>query len=186
LPTAGRPFPQNKSNMRTRGFKVYLFDDLSDQAKLEAIEDVLKRDNWWESVIDMASTCGIKIISFDVGENRYAAGCCIESIYYSKIAENILQYSHNEDMSKLADEYLKQFNLSIEQMDSMDDDEEYNEAVRLEKFSRKFLLDILNLFSLTLQKTYDESKKSIVFEFENTCDYWFTEDGKIFYTKDND
>ena len=62
---------------RTIRTKVYLFSELSDQAKQKVIEDNYDINvdyEWWESAYEDAANIGLKITGFDIDRGSYCNG----------------------------------------------------------------------------------------------------------------
>lgn len=62
---------------------VYSFDELSEEAKQKALEnlyDINVNYDWWEYIYGDAETIGLKLTGFDVDRNKYATGNLTEDM----------------------------------------------------------------------------------------------------------
>lgn len=91
--------------MRTVEIKIFKFDELSSEAKENAIEyfSDINTDYWWDFICDDAKNIGLDIVEFDLYLNQYNIKP-IES--FSKIKELILKNHGKEtETYKIVDQY---------------------------------------------------------------------------------
>src|SRR5690606_4696500 len=139
--------------------KVYLFDELSDEAKEKAIQecnDINIFDDWWDNVYEDAKEIGLKITSFDLDRNRHCKGDFILHSY--NVAKAIIG-NHGEvcDTHKLATSFLSEWD-ELEEIfnDGPDnEDEDFEDSREASELSEQFLQDLLEEYSCILQKEYE-------------------------------
>lgn len=88
---------------------LYTFDDLTDEAKEKAINnlwDITVSFDWWENVYEDAEQIGLKITEFDIDRGSYLSGDVTD--YTLNVAERILK-EHGEmtETYKLAEQYME-------------------------------------------------------------------------------
>lgn len=153
--------------METRTYTVYKFDELSDDAKEKAIQnlyDINVDHEWWESTCDDARTIGLSITSFDIGRGSYCKGKFISS------AESCIEFILKEH-GKTCGTYA----LATEWKDKLDTESEtYKE--QCEEFLNSLLEEYLSLLRQDYQYLISEAA---IIETIKANDYDFTEDGKI-------
>lgn len=156
--------------MRTVTTKAYLFNELSEKAKQNAIEKLYFINveyDWWEFTYEDAENIGLKITSFNLDRNRHATGKFIQNAQYT--AEKILM-EHGENCQTYKTAFL-----FIQERGKLDIDEQDEELQDLEA---EFLNDIIQDYSIILQNHYEylESDSAIIETIE-ADEYEFTEDG---------
>jgi hypothetical protein len=166
--------------MRTKSYQVFKFDELSEEAKEKAIQnlsDINVDYEWWDSVYDDAENIGLKITSFDLDRNRHAKGNFTLSA--SEVAANIIR-DHGEDCEtyKTAQSFLDGQNA-----DSMPDEESDDFSAwenRMIDLEDEFLKSLLEDYSIMLQKEYEyRTGEEAIIETIQANEYEFTEDGKL-------
>lgn len=176
--------------MRTIETKIYTFDELSEDAKEKAIEelyDINVNYDWWEYTYEDAKWVGLKLTGFDIGRGSYCEGELIEGM--EKVIENILS-NHGESCGthKLATEYKETSDVLTKQMNEAyndDSDEGYERYSELETefedLENEFLKELLNEYLTMLRNEYEYlTSEEAIIETIRTNEYEFTEDGKLF------
>ena len=176
----------------TWNFKVYKFDELSEEVKEKVLDDcrfiMVEYFNWWEFVYHEADMIGIEIEGFDLykGYIKIKLNTSVLNSVESAMqwfGESTEEYklvkSYYDEIMKLADsdevkEYLEEnphddpydaiYNMSL-------DDRFYDEYIN--DMKRVFLRMLENEFNYL---TSDEA----IIECFNNNDYEFFENGKIF------
>jgi len=170
--------------MKTIEINVYSFDELSEEAKQKAIEnlwDINLDYEWWQFIYDDAANSGLKISSFDLDRNRHAKG--VFTLSACEVAQNILN-NHGEtcETYKTAENFLNDFNPVF--FDYMNEDSENYESYDLEQtmldLEDDFLKSLLEDYSIMLQNEceYLGSEQAII-ETIQANEYHFTESGKL-------
>jgi hypothetical protein len=164
--------------MKMIEIKLYKFNELSEQAKQKAIEnlsDINVECDWWESTYEDAERIGLKITGFDLDRNRHATGELMLSP--SEICANIIR-DHGEQCEtyKLAENFLKEFKPIFAEHFQTEEGE-----YKLIELENDFLQNLLNAYSIMLQNEseYLQGKEAII-ETIQANDYDFTEDGKLY------
>jgi hypothetical protein len=170
-----------KMRVDTVQYKVYSFDELSDEGKEAAIQNLWDSNvdyEWWDFTYDDAKTIGLKIDGFDLDRNRHATGCLEKEGY--ECAELILkEHGKDRDTFALATNFLNDMKaLENQNKISYRDypyEDEYIELVS------SFEFDLLEEYSILLQKEYEylTSEEAIV-ETIKANEYEFTADGKLY------
>ena len=174
--------------METREYKVYKFDELTEEQQQKVLEnyaDINVDFEWWDTIYEDAKTVGIKITEFDLDRHRHCTGNFIE--YAEDTAKKIIK-EHGETCETwgTATNYLaervalvKKYSDGV-QTDTATEDNEYDFDNACGEIDVEFLRSILEDYSIMLQKEseYLSSKKAIIETIEAN-DYDFTEGGKI-------
>lgn len=162
--------------MKTKSYQVYEFDELSDEAKEKAIQnlaDINVDRDWWDSVYYDAENIGLKITSFVLDRSRHAEGKFILPVY--TVIQKILD-DHGESCET--------YKTALQFKDVLTEEKQYDEEgyvpVEYEEAEEEFLKSLLEDYSIMLQKEYEylTSDEAIV-ETIQANDYEFTEDGKL-------
>jgi hypothetical protein len=171
----------------TRKYKVYEYNELSEDAKEKAIEllyDININYEWYEFIYEDAEQIGLKITSFDIERGSYCRGNLIWDV--EEIANAIIK-NHGESCEtyKTAESYLRDRNAiidTVERDESGDFIHTYELDNKLDKLDREFEYSIFEDYRIILQHEYEylTSRESIE-EMINANEYQFTEDGKIFH-----
>lgn len=162
--------------MRTITTTVYSFDELNDNAKQKAVEnlyDINTRFDWWEYVYSDASEIGLKIRSFDLYRNDIDIDFNLSA---AEVSQNILN-EHGETCKthEIAIEFLNEHNPIFSEY--LETEEGEDELIEIES---KFLKQLSNEY-LTILKNeleYLESEEAII-ETIQANEYEFTEDGNL-------
>lgn len=162
--------------MRTHKIKLYKFNELSDDAKQKALEELYGINvdyDWWDTVYYDADTIGLKITSFDTYK-KDISGSLTDSMEYS-IKEIKTNHGESCETYRIADEYkakLKELR-EITLDDDLPDLEDELEA----EFEKELLQEYLNI----LEKDYEYlTSEEAITETIEANDYEFTADGKLF------
>lgn len=170
--------------MRIIETKAYTFDELSDDAKENAIKnlDGINVDyNWWEFTYGDAEEIGLKITSFDLDRNRHAKGQFTLSA--AEVMANIFA-NHGEECEtyKTAKAFEEDWQpLFNEYMDESSDKYEDSETeCDLNDLEFDFLKSLLEDYSIMLQNECEHRTSSG--EVQETIiaqGYEFTEEGEL-------
>lgn len=165
--------------------KVFTFDELSEEAKDKAIEnlyDINIFHDWFESVYDDAEQIGLKIINFDIDRGSYCHGHFTVSA--NEVAENILR-NHGDKCQtyKTADEFLLNWQPIFDAY--MDENsahyESYASEKKLQELEDDFLKSLLEDYRIILSQEYDYlTSREAIIETIEANNYEFTEDGKLY------
>lgn len=161
---------------------VYSFDELSEDAKQKAIEnlwDINVDHEWWDCIYEDAKNIGIEITGFDIDRGNYCSGDILTSHY--EVAEAILK-EHGEQCEtyKTAQTYLSQRHELTENAVRDENDEMSTEDdARLDDLESDFKKSLLEDYRIMLRKEYEylTSKEQII-DTIKANEYTFTEDGK--------
>lgn len=140
---------------------VYNFDELSDEAKQKAIEelyDINVSYDWWEFIYEDALEIGLKIASFDLDRNRHATGQLTEEL--PQVCKKILE-NHGESTPTY------QLAKKWQHKHGYDNEEEFSK-------------ELLEEYSIILQKDseYLTSDEAII-ETIQANEYEFNQDGSL-------
>lgn len=176
----------------TWNFKVYKFEELSDEAKERALEDnryVLVEDYaWYDSIYDEADMIGIEIEEFNL-YRRYIKIRLNTSVLNS--VESAMQwFGESTEEYKLAKSYydaimkLADSDEVKEYLEEDPDDDAYDAIYNLglsDEFYDEYVNDMKRVFLKMLEDTYDYliSDEAII-EYFDINDYEFFENGKVF------
>lgn len=150
--------------------KVYLFDELSDDAKQVVIERLWNINidhEWWDCTFDDAANVGIKLTEFDL--DRYCCGIVDDAV---ETANQILKkHGKHCETYITADAFLCD-------MSHIDEDDDIAQDETKAEFERFILED----YRIMLQKQYEYliSEEVIIMAIK-TNEYEFTVDGKIYH-----
>ncbi len=170
--------------MRTIELKVYSFDELSDEAKEKAVNNLIDINvdhDWWDSTYEDVQTIGLKITSFDLDRNRHAEGEFLLSA--AEVAQNIFNnHGKNFDTYKTAQSFMDAWQPYFN--DYMDETSEHYESGEYEdqmnELESEFLRSLLEDYSIMLQNECDylQTDEAII-ETIKANEYEFYENGKI-------
>lgn len=168
--------------MRTKTITLYSFDELSEEGKKKAIENLYDLNimhDWWESTYEDAERIGLKISSFDIDRGNYCQGEFIKEA--EKVASLILE-NHGEECEtyKTAKTFIDEYKPKKEKFESENEGfyfEHENEGADLQS---EFLKSLLEDYRIILQKEYEylTSEEQII-ESIKANEYTFTENGKL-------
>jgi len=184
--------------MRTIETVVYKFDELSDEAKEKAIENLWDINvdifDWWDSIHEDAENIGLKITAFDLGRASYVKGD-----FYGPaldVAKRIIE-EHGEQCGtyQTAKDYIAEYNrLIVEQCQGEADllawpgyerdwdtiSEYYPEELDTEDIDNEFLRSLCEDYRIILQKEYEYlTSKEAIIETIEANEYEFTEEGEL-------
>lgn len=171
--------------MRIKETKVYPFDELSDDAKGKAMQelwDINLHPEWWEDTFDDALSAGLKLTEFELDRGAYCRG---EFINYAEDTANAIIESHGESCEtyKTAEEYAKEcaalWQKYPEKLDDDGfDDNEFDRDSDQEEIDAEFLKSILEDYRIILQKEYEYlGSEDAIIKTIKANEYEFTEDG---------
>lgn len=160
---------ERNNNMRTetKTYKIYKFDELSEQAQSNVMTLLLHinvEHDWWEYIGDELNRQGSKLVGFDIGRSNY---CELEISDCESFAKEIVN-----DHGKTCDTY----KLASEFLESLTDDDDLNNELEHE-FKRAISEEYLSM--LRREYEYLTSEEAIKETIECN-EYEFTEDGRIY------
>lgn len=170
--------------MRTVEVNLYSFNELSEEAKEKAIDnlrDINLDYDWWDDISYDAERIGLKIESFDLDRNLH----CEISPYVSALecAQNILnEYGETTETYKVAKQFLEDYEEPFARY--MDESSEDYESSELEDnllyLEKEFFKDMSNEYANILQIQYEYLySDEAVIETIEANEYEFTEDGEL-------
>lgn len=171
------------NNMRTIRTRVYKFDELSDDAKQTAIEqlwDINVTHEWWEFTYEDAKNVGIEIESFDL-DRFQIEGKFIEDAVFTA---HKIKDDHGQDCEtyKTAEQFLRKRDELIDS--ARDEDGEFEDEHeldgKLDELEADFLQSILEDYRMMLQREYDyQTSKEAIIETIQANEYEFLKNGKM-------
>lgn len=171
--------------MKIKEVKLYQFNELSDNAKENAVAklyDINVDHEWWEQVYDDAKEAGLKINEFDIGRGSYCKGEFMASAKETahKITEN---HGKTCETRQAAEAYLKERD---EIIDTADKDEngyfadECGLDEKLDELTKEFLKSICEDYRIILSKEYDYlTSEEAIIETIEANEYWFDVNGNL-------
>jgi myo-inositol catabolism protein IolC len=185
----------------TKEYKVYSFEELSEESQQKAIEklyDINVDYEWWDCTYMDAETVGIKITGFDLDRSRHCTGEFTQSA--ENVANDILtNHGKHCETYKTVTNFLSEFNtlnddlinkqLILEDIyDAVENDEieaheQEIEALeeQIEELREEFKKSILEDYSIILQKECDYlTSREAIIETIKCNKYTFLENGKLF------
>lgn len=174
--------------MKTKTITLYSFDELSEESKEKAINNLSTINvdfEWWESIYEDAQRIGLKITGFDLDRHRHATGNFIESA--TECADKILKEHGKEcETYKTAKQFISdrdslvaKYSDGIEK-DKVEEGKEFEFDKECDELENEFLRSLLEDYSLMLQKEseYLQSREAIEETIKaNEC--FFTESGDL-------
>jgi len=166
--------------MRIKEVKLYKFNELSEDAKDKAIEnlsDINTDFDWYQSVYDDAKENSLlEITEFDIDYRHSIKGNFINS---AEDSANAIIRNHGEmcDTFKTATKYLQDLSTlqGIHSIADMD-----NEELDTSEIDEEFLHSLLEDYLVILRKEYEyQNSREAIIENIEANDYEFTEDGKL-------
>ena len=164
--------------MKTREYKTYKFDELSEEAKEKALEQFWSINvdgEWWESTYEDAKTVGLKIEKFDLDYNKIKGGFTEDACFTAhRIIDN---HGESCETYQTAKKFLSERDAIVEKFSQHghrpeDMDEE------LDELENDFKYSILEDYRILLQKDYSYlTGREAVEETIIANDYDFLEDG---------
>lgn len=182
--------------MREVTFKLYKFNELSDEVKEEVLDDnryfQVEYFNWWEYVYEEAENIGLKIVGFDL--DRWYIRMKLKENMLSSIEEALNYFNKDSNEYKIAKGYydeimkLKDSEEVKEYLRDNPEDDPYDAVYNLnlcEEFEDDYIKDMGEIFLSALDEElkYLTSDEAIIEMFE-TNDYEFFETGKVFYERE--
>lgn len=163
--------------METRTYKVYKFDELTEEQKEKVLDryfDINVDHEWWDSTYEDAKNIGVKIEGLDLGGRQSIEGDLIDSVMgcIVKIKE---QHGKTCETYKTA----RRYEIEAKRLFRLQDwtDADYTAQ---ENLNHEFKTDILEDYFQMLQKEYEYlTTREAIIETIEANDYDFTEDGKI-------
>ena len=155
--------------MRIKETKVYPFDELSEDAKEKAIEnlsDINIWHEWWENTFEDAKNVGIKIMEFKLDRGNYCRGTI-------------------EDAMDTARAILKEHGNICETWQTAKDFHDVvakdgEDTADFESLCEEFTYSILEDYQIMLQKEYEYlSSEGAIIETIKANEYEFTENGEL-------
>lgn len=172
--------------MRTITTTVYLFSELSEQAKKKAIQecwDYNVSHNWWEDIYKDAERIGLKISGFDIDQRGNIQGKLTASLFECC---DLIHKEHGEECStyKIATDYMKQWSdLVTKHSDGINTDKvaEGNEADfdnEADELESDFLKALCTDYLVMLRNEYEhQTSDEAIVETIEANGYEFNEDG---------
>lgn len=149
--------------------KVYPFDELSEDAKEKAIENLASINvdyDWWECTLEDAKNIGIKITELELDRGSYCRGTVDDAI---DTARAILKEHGNTCETW---QTAKDFHDAVAK--SEEDTEDY------ESLCEEFTYSILEDYRIILQKEYEYlMSEAAIIETIKINEYEFTENGQL-------
>jgi hypothetical protein len=174
--------------MRTITTTAYLFNELSEEAKQKAINnlsDINVEHGWWDCTYEDAKEIGLKITSFDLYRNKGCSGKFIGDAHITanKIIENhgkecdtyITARDFQKDWDALVAKHSDGINISVvaEDKESEFDDE-------ADDLEEEFLNSLLEDYANILQNEYDYlTSEEAIIETIEANEYEFDINGKL-------
>jgi len=167
--------------------KVYPFNELSDDAKQEALEklyDINVDYEWWDCVYEDAANVGIKISGFDLDRGSYCKGDF--TLDAEEVANKIIaEHGESCETYKAAIDFFDAVKVIKEKHESDVEYDpeymEYNETGDYEEAVEEFKGFILEDYRIMLEKQYEYlTGEEAIVETIEANEYEFTEDGKVY------
>jgi len=172
--------------MKTMKTTVYKFNELSDDAKESAIENLscINVDyDWWECIYEDAENVGLKITGFDIDRASFCQGDLLDDACF--MANKILA-DHGESCEtfKTSKQFLADRDDIVNSAEKNEDGEfvdEYELDEKLDEIESEYLKSILEDYRIMLQHEfeYETSEKAIIETIECN-EYDFLDIGKLF------
>jgi len=177
-------------------FKVYQFDELSEEVKEKVLDDcrfiMVEYFNWWKFVYEDAENIGLEIVEFDLDRMSIVIKLntsVLDSIekameYFSNDSKPFtIAKSYYDEIMKLADsDEVKEY------LEENPDDDAYDAIYNLsldDLFYDDYVYDMRKVFLKMLEEEFEylTSDEAIIEMFEAN-DYEFFETGKVFYERE--
>ena len=174
--------------MKTRTINIYSFNELSEQAKENAINNLCGVGvdyEWWDSIYDDANTIGLKITSFDVDRRKQAKGelTCSMNECIDKI---ISHHGENTDTYMLAMSYRDKWDDLVlthsdgENTNVVSEENEYEFDREADELEEDFLKDLCEEYASILQREYEYMlSDEYIIEMIEANEYEFDEKGNL-------
>ena len=174
--------------MRTVETQVYKFAELSEDAKEMAVSllsDINVRDEWWDSVYEDAARIGLHIEGFGLDRSRHAVGSFVlaaDDVARAILSEHgdvcdtwALATAFLSSRDELVQRYSDGVNTSV-----VAEGNEYDFDNELDELEAEFLSDLLEEYSLMLQRECEYLQSDeVIIETIEANEYEFTESGKL-------
>jgi hypothetical protein len=176
-----------KTNMQTKTYTVYKFDELDEKTQQKAIDklrDINVDHDWWDSTFEDAANIGLRITSFDLDRNRHAEGEFMV-LGGGEHCASLIMAEHGEmtDTYKTAQQYLKDLAEINAKYPHREDSEHEDYETHMEEaglLEEDFLRSLLEDYSVMLQSEYEYlCSDEAVRETIEANDYDFTSDGEL-------
>ena len=178
--------------MREVTFKVYQFDELSEEVKEKVLDDcrfiMVEYFNWWEFVNEDAENIGLEIVEFDL--NRRYIKIRLNTSVLNSVESAMQWFGESTEEYKLVKSYydaimkLADSDEVKEYLEENPDDDAYDAIYNMsldDKFYDEYVNDMKWVFLELLEDEfkYLTSDEAIIEMFEAN-DYEFFETGKVF------
>lgn len=174
--------------MKTKTITLYSFDELSEEAKQKAIQnlsDINVDYEWWIITYEDAKNIGLFINGFDLDGNKHVKGYFINSAYES--ANDIVrEHGKDCDTHKRATGFIAKWDKAVKDNSNGIDTERVCEEKEsdfdaiADGLESEFIQGILSDYANILQKEYDyRISEEAIIETIKANDYTFTEKGKL-------
>ena len=165
--------------MRIIETKVYKFDELPEDIKEKAIEnlyDINVDYEWWQFIYEDAEQIGLEITEFDIDRASYCKGKFTLSA--EEVAANIIK-DHGKDCEtfKTASSYLKEHDPIFSEYFNTEDSKLEDKLLELED---EFLKSLCEDYRIILSNEYEYlTSKEAIIETIKCNNYEFTEYGEL-------
>jgi len=174
--------------MKTKTINLYSFDELSEEAKKKAIQnlsDINVDYQWWGSTYEDAKNIGLFINGFDLDRNKHAKGYFINPAY--ECANDIVrEHGKDCDTHKTAVDFIAKWDKAVtDHSDGIDtervcEEKESDFDAIADDLESEFLKSILSDYATILQNEYEHlTSKEAIIETIKANDYTFTKNGKL-------
>ena len=178
--------------MKEVTFKVYQFDELSEEVKEKILDDcrfiMVEYFNWWGFVYEDAENIGLEIVEFDL-DRRYIRMKLKENIL-SSIEEALNYFNKDSNEYKIVKGYydeimkLKDSEEVKEYLKDNPHDDPYDAIYNMsldDRFYDEYINDMKRVFLRMLENEFNYlTSDEAIIECFNNNDYEFFENGKIF------
>jgi hypothetical protein len=174
--------------MKTITTTLYEYDELSNEAKEKAIEEMYNINvdyDWWDYSYADAENIGLKITGFDIDRGSYCSGDFIESA--EETAEKIIA-NHGEtcETYRTAKDYLAERSaLVVKYSDGINtnvvtEENEYDFDCECDDIDAEFLRSLLEDYRIILQHEYEYlTSEEAIIETIQANEYHFSENGSF-------
>lgn len=175
--------------MKTITTTVYSFDELSNEAKQVAINELWDTNvsyDWWNYMYDDARQIGLQINGFDIDRCSRVEGELNVSMCESC---DLIKANHGDgcDTYKLAIDYLAQWDNLVYKYsdgintDKVDEDNIYEFDNEAELLEREYMNDLCECYLTMLREEYEyQTSEEAIIEAITANDYQFTECGNMY------
>ncbi len=148
--------------MREVTFKLYKFNELSDEVKEKVLDDnryfQVEYFNWWEYVYEEAENIGLKIVEFDL--DRWYIRMKLKENILSSIKKICRNFDKEEEIYKLAKEYYDEI------IKYFKEDEEIQEFMQAQKCP-------ITILDMKIDEFIEHYPDSML---EDIARYWLVDD----------